>query len=192
MWFTFLQEQAHLRKVRETKSVLDAFSGQQPELPKAGASQQSEYEAYVLTYKATTWKTYQQRLQELAEKGTLVDYSSATGYRSGVFYLSQQMKTQDRKTREKEQYIKQLEKQRKKSRFSSIFGVFSDKEPESKSQSEVAYFNEMQRKKENMDNQIDKLKETTDNKPFHVRLLEEIKFSLQSPKHPILQVLRLY
>lgn len=121
-----------------------------------------------------------------------MDYSSATGYRSGVFYLSQQMKTQDRKTREKEQYIKQLEKQRKKSRFSSIFSVFSDKEPETKSQSEVAYFNEMQRKKENMDTQIGKLKETTDSKPFHVKLLEEIKFSLQSPKHPILQVLRLY
>jgi hypothetical protein len=39
-----------------------------------------------------------------------VDYATATGYRSGVFYLSQQMKTQDRKTREKAQYIKQLEK----------------------------------------------------------------------------------
>lgn len=51
-----------MRKVRETKTLLDAFSGQEPAMPKAGASQPSEYEAYVLTYKAATWKIYQQRL----------------------------------------------------------------------------------------------------------------------------------
>jgi hypothetical protein len=56
-------------------------------------SPQVEFEKYVTTYKSEIWNTFLIRIRSLAEKGTLVDYSSATGYRAGVFYLNQQMKT---------------------------------------------------------------------------------------------------
>ena len=77
-----------MRKERETKTLLDAYFGEQPMLPKYGSSKQSEYEGYVMTYKPNTWNIYIKRIHDLAEKGTLVDYSSATSYRSGVFYLN--------------------------------------------------------------------------------------------------------
>lgn len=57
-------------------------------MPTLEGSKQSEFEAYVMTYKLKTWQIYKSRIHDLAEKGSLVDYSSAIGYRSGVFYLN--------------------------------------------------------------------------------------------------------
>ena len=69
--------------------------------------------------------------------------------------------------KEKQQYIKQLEKKKKAGRFSSIINMFKDKDPAESSKKELNYFNEMQRKKMQIDNKLDGLKkDDKDDKSF--------------------------
>lgn len=60
--------------------------------------------------------------------------------------------------KEKYQYIRQLEKKKKQGRFSSILNMFKDKDPAQQSNKELEYFNEMQRKKMQIDGKLDGLK----------------------------------
>lgn len=60
--------------------------------------------------------------------------------------------------KEKYQYIRQLEKKKKQGRFSSILNMFKDKDPAQQSNKELEYFNEMQRKKMEIDGKLDGLK----------------------------------